>query len=203
MKAAICTVAVLYLSLTLTGSAQTATVAGLAYIEGVVYLDEQVVPGLSGPKPLETDAVIRTGQGRAAVALRRGGTLLLSEESSARVIRNGVYNFNRIEVISGSAVVISSESSPEVICRGLARLSSSGIFRLDVQPPDRNGYPSCRIRIYEGAAATQATTLLNALRPGQSTMLPSGDMIPILDFSPTDLDEFDRWSRQHATTPSR
>jgi hypothetical protein len=186
---------ILFTIVEVAGAPRLQDAAKLVRAEGAVYLDGQLVADLSSPATLGASAVIRTGAGRAAVSLKRGGSLLLSDDSSVRVLANGVYNFNRIEVLAGSVVIISAESAPLVACQSEARLSSAGIFRFDVRPPDAAGRTRCRFRIYEGAAAAPATTVINALRPGQSIDLPAGDMVPVFDFSPTDLDEFDRWSR--------
>jgi hypothetical protein len=50
----------------------------------------------------------------------------------------------------------------------------------------------------DGAAAVPLASVIAALRSGQSmTLDPScGDMIPVLNFSPDGLDDFDRWSRR-------
>jgi len=179
------------------------TAASLVHIEGQVYVDDQIVPALPSAMTLGVNAVVRTDASRAAVSLKRGGTLLLSNHSSVRVIANGIYNFNRLEVLSGSAVVISAESSPIVLCQSEARLSSAGVFRFDVQAVDRSGQIHCMFRVYEGASAVPATSVINALRPGQAIALPAGDMVPVQEFSPTALDDFDRWSRQHAVKGPR
>jgi hypothetical protein len=75
------------------------------------------------------------------------------------------------------------------------------VFRFDVQAPERtDGSARCGFRVFEGAGTTQGASLTYVLRDGQRMTLNrrAGDMIPVLGFSPSDLDEFDRWSRQQA-----
>ena len=160
------------------------------------------------PHVLPGTAEIRTEEGRILLSLKVGGTMALDQRSSVRVHANGVYNFNRIDIIVGRVVIASETSSPEVHCpddvpvgpdsrtsQSLVRLSSQGRFRFErlstgAAPP--NG---CVLRVQEGAAAVAATSLLMAARPGQEVQLPNGDMIPVREFAAGDLDAFDRWVR--------
>ncbi len=173
-------------------------VATLVLADGIVYVDEKSVGPITGPFHLPDVIVLRTMQGRAAVALKRGGWLFLDAESSVHVRGNGVYNLNRLEVLSGSVIVASETSEPLVDCESEVRLSSAGLFRFDAQSRDASGERPCRLRVYEGGAAVPLLTVTNALRPGQSMMCDRrcGDMIPTREFSPTQLDEFDQWARR-------
>jgi hypothetical protein len=135
-------------------SAQTQPpVATLTHVEGTVYLDDQLVVGPLVGIVFRDSVSIRTAGGRAVVALKRDGVLALNEQTLVRVLANGVSNFNRIEVLEGTAVVISGTSAPLVACRSDARLSSAGVFRFDVQPTHPGGLATCRFRVYDGAAA--------------------------------------------------
>src|SRR4026207_1197610 len=109
-------------------SAQTErAVATLTHAQGAVYLDDQLVVASSGVI-VGDSAFIRTVGGRAVVALKRGGVIALNEHTLVRVPANAGYNFNRIEVVEGTAVVISGTSTPLVTCRTDAQLSSAGVF---------------------------------------------------------------------------
>jgi hypothetical protein len=101
--------------------------------------------------------------------------------------------------------VISGTSAPRVSCRSDAQLSSAGIFRFDVQPTHTGGLAPCRLRVYDGAAAVPLVTVINALRSGQAkTLDPTcADMIPTTTFAADQIDDFDRWSRQHAAVSLR
>jgi ferric-dicitrate binding protein FerR (iron transport regulator) len=181
------------------------TAARLAYVEGVVYLDDRPVAAPLDAEVFRDSATIRTADGRAVVALKRGGTLALNEHTKVRVLANGVYNFNRIEVIEGTAVLISSTSAPAVSCRNDVKLSSAGAFRFDVQASPPDGRATCRFRVYDGAAAVTLASLVLALRSGEAIVLDPtcGDMIPSTMFAMNEFDAFDRWSREQATIADR
>lgn len=174
------------------------TTAALVLAEGAVYLNDTPVEATAAPSVLSDVAVVRTAQGRAAIALKRGGWPFLDADSSVRVLGNGVYDFNRLEVLSGSAIVSSGTSAPLIDCESEIRLSSGGLFRVDAQPENAKGERPCRFRVYDGAAAVPLVTVTNALRAGQSMTCNRrcGDMIPTREFLPSDLDGFDQWARR-------
>jgi hypothetical protein len=180
------------------GAQAQRTTAALVLAEGMVYLNDQPVASNSAPSDLPGTAVVRTTQSRAAIALKRGGWLFLEAGSSVRVLGNGVYNFNRIEVLTGSLIVASGTSAPLVECENEIRLSDAGVFRFDARPVNARGERPCQVRVYEGAAAVPLVTVTNALRGGQAMMCSRrcGDMIPTTEFSPSQLDGFDQWARR-------
>jgi hypothetical protein len=180
-------------------------VATLVKTEGVVYLNDQRVEA-AAPIALEGVARIRTDEGRAVVSLKRGGALALAGHPSVAVLANASYNFSKIELLAGSAVVVSAESSPLLACSTDVRMSSAGVFRFDVEAPERvDGSPRCGFRVYEGAGTTPGASVAYVLRAGQRMTLSrrAGDRIPVTAFSPAELDEFDRWSRQQAAAVVR
>ena len=169
--------------------------AALIQVEGELYLDDRAAGTMSTPFALPDDVVVHASRGRAVIALKRGGLLFLDSGSSVRVVGNGVYNFNRIEVLTGSAVVASGASAPLVACENEIRLSDAGLFRFDVTAARER---ECRFRVFEGAAAVPLVSVTNALRGGQSMTCNRrcGDMVPTMTFPREQLDEFDRWARQ-------
>ena len=179
--------------------------ARLAHIEGAVYLDDRLVSAPLKAPAFRDSATIRTVDGRAVVALKRGGALVLNEHTQVRVLANGVYNFNRVEVIEGTAVLISGASAPAVSCRNDVKLSLAGAFRFDVQASPPDGRATCRFRVYDGAAAVTLASLVLALRSGEAIVLDPtcGDMSPTTTFATNQLDAFDRWSREQATIADR
>ena len=181
------------------------TAARIAYVEGAVYLDDRLVAAPLDAPAFRDAATIRTTDGRAVVALKRGGALALNEHTQVRVLANSVDNFNRIEVIEGTAVLISGTSAPAVSCRNDVKLSLAGAFRFDVQASPPDGRATCRFRIYDGAAAVTLASLVLALRSGEAIVLDPtcGDMIPTTMFATNQLDAFDRWSRERATVTAR
>lgn len=174
------------------------TAAVLAVTDGVVYLNDTVVESSSTPSTLPNSADLRTTAGRAAIALKRGGWLFLENDSSARVLGNGVYNFNRIDVLRGSAILMSGTSAPLVECDREIRLSDAGMFRFDVQGVSATGERSCRFRVFEGAAAVPLASVTTALRAGQMMICNRrcGDLVPTMEFPREQLDDFDRWARR-------
>ena len=174
------------------------TAAALVLTEGSVYVNDQPVAAASASSSLPDAAVVRAAQGRAAVALKRGGWLFLDANASVRVIGNGVYNFNRLEVLTGSAIVASGASSPLVVCESDIRVSDAGIFRFDVLSLNADGDRPCQFRVFEGAASVPLTSVIAALRAGQAMkcIRRCGDMIPRNEFSTSTLDEFDQWARR-------
>jgi hypothetical protein len=179
--------------------------AALVHAEGEVYLNDRAVESTAAPSSLPDSVVLRTRQGRAAIALKRGGLLYLDAGTSVRVLGNAGDNFNRIEVLTGSAIVASRTSSPLVDCENATRLSDAGWFRFDVQRVNAAGERSCRFRVFEGAAAVPLLSVTTALRPGQTMMCNRrcGDMIPINEFSREHLDDFDQWARRMSERPGK
>jgi hypothetical protein len=172
--------------------------AALVHAEGEVYLNDRTIESSSVSALLPDSVVVRTSRGRAVVALKRGGLLFLDSDTSVRVLANGVYNSNRIEVLMGSAIVASATSAPLVECENEIRLSNGGMFRFDLQRMKSSDERSCRFRVFEGAAAVPLVSVTNALRAGQSMMCTRrcGDMIPTMEFSLDQLDDFDQWARR-------
>ena len=115
----------------------------LVHAEGAVDLNNRALEPTSTPAVLPDKAELRTAQGRAAVALKRGGLLFLDAGTSVRVLGNGVYNFNRIEVLTGSVIVASGTNAPLIECENEIRLSDAGTFRFDVQRMDGSGERTC------------------------------------------------------------
>ena len=179
-------------------SAQEPSVARLVQTEGAVRLNDESVEMSAVPMVLPDPVVVRTSQSRATVELKRGGWLFVDVGSSVRVLGNSPYNFNRLQVLEGRAIVMSETSAPTVDCTGSVRLSSRGVFRFVQLPVNEWGEQACQSRVYEGAAAVPLSSLTVALRPGQSIMCGEKctDMRPVNEFSTSRLDEFDQWARQ-------
>ncbi len=173
------------------------TAAAVVLVEGSLFLDDRPVDPASLPSTLSDNALLRTEGGRAAIALRGGGWLFLDAGASARVLDNRTDNFNRIEVVTGSAIVESGTGTPLVDCEREVRLSTAGILRFDIRRVGPAGERTCQVRVYDGGAAVHLATVTSALRAGDamSCNRRCGDMIPTTEFPPDQLDEFDRWAR--------
>lgn len=197
-------------SLTVFGAALSASAQGpaasasLVRAEGAITVNGQAVAAGVATTTLGEVAELQTRDGRAVIALKRGGTFVLGPNSSARIHANGVYNFNRIEMLTGSAVLLTASNSGLVACGTEGRLSSEGVYRFDVLDPERiDGTQRCRMRVYEGAASTPGASISYVLRTGQEMVMNrrAGDMIPVNRLTPDVLDDLDRWAREQA--PSR
>jgi hypothetical protein len=174
--------------------------AALIHVEGVVTLNDQPVMASSTAIALGHPSVVHTTNGRAIVELTGGGMLALDGRTRVRIGANGRYN-SAIEVVEGTAVLLSEASAPLVTCRSDVRPSSNGVFRFDVIPAARSEPATCRFRVFDGAAAVPLVSVMSALRPGESMNLDPrcGDMIQTTTFAVGPLDEFDRWSRLQFT----
>lgn len=175
-----------------------ATDAALVHVQGEVYLDDRAVEAKPGRLPVPDPVVLRTSRGRAAMALKRGGLLFLDAGTSVRVLANGGYSFDRIEVLTGSAIVASATGAPLVNCENDVRPSNAGWFRFDVQRMNSSGERMCRVRVFEGGAAVSLLSVATTLRAGQTMMCNRrcGDHIPTMGFSREQLDDFDYWARR-------
>ena len=185
---------------TLPGSAQgLAAGATLVRAEGASTVNGRAVPADLGAITLGEVAELQTKGGRLMIALKRGGTFVLGPNSSARIHANSVYNFNRIEMLTGSAVLLSASNSGLVTCGTDVRLSSEGDYRFDVLDSERiDGTQRCRVRVYEGAASTPGASMSYVLGAGQEMVMNrrAGDMIPVNRLTPDVLDDLDRWARE-------
>jgi hypothetical protein len=192
------TSAFLLVMIQLTAGAQTnREPAAVAVTEGAVFMNDQpIAPDTPGFK-LPDIAVIRSGEGRAAIALKLGGWLFVDTGSSVK-ITNGVYNFGGLEVLSGSAIVTAGPSSPLVDCNSPFRLSDAAFARFDVQPVNSRGERPCQFRLYEGAAAVPLSSLTAVFRPGQGINCSKKchDMLPRQDFNLGEPDVFEQWTRR-------
>ena len=196
MKVSLIHVAILSAGIGIVPAAAQAPPPEVTDAEGVVIVDDKrVVAGATLPDA----SVLRTATGRAIVRLSRGAVVAVDNNTQIRIHRNHPYNSNRIEILEGTAIVMSGSQAPLVSCQDEARLSTGGIFRFDVQRPYANGR-ACRLRVFEGAAAVQLVTVITALRDGESMDLDPrcGDMIGTSRFTRETLDDFDEWSRQRA-----
>ena len=172
-------------------SAKSGTVA---YIEGKVYLDNQLVEQSATHFPeIKENSVVRTEDGRAEILLTPGVTLRLGENGSFRMVTNRLID-TRLELLTGSAVVVADEIRPDtsvtVVCKdGAVALSKVGGYRFDTEP--------ARIKVFKGVASVQIA--------GQSILVGAGKMLSLAGttasvdkFDAEDTDSLDRWSRVRA-----
>jgi hypothetical protein len=173
----------------------------ITYIEGYVYVDGKLAPQ---PKSvLSENSVVHTGKGRAEILFGRGDAMFLDENSSVRVNRDSKTGSAGLEILTGSAVVITGTLGPSVSCVQDSQLSDAGVFRFDVHQVVGENF--CKLRVYKGAAAAQMPSFIWVLTPGKTVDLnrSCGDHTPRDEFSTTDIDGLDRWSRQRDLTEAR
>ena len=177
--------------------------AVIAHMEGTVVMDGVRLEPSASRFPLSANSVVHTKNGRVEITLASGDALFLGENSSVRMSDNGVLNFSRFEILTGSAVVITRGYGPAVVCLEEVRLSDSGVFRFDVHLVADQKF--CRVRVYKGAAAAQMPSALLLLANGETTELNRlcGDHTGKNEFNIEDIDDLDRWSRQRAASDAR
>jgi hypothetical protein len=156
-------------------------------------------PAASAVAPRDV-SIVRADNDRTVIALKGDGILALERHARVRLLDSSSYNFDRIEILEGSVVVVTKTSGPAVTCGDDARLSADGIFRFDVRESGPTGAAACALHVADGAAAVPLASTIAALRGGQwMTLDPRcGDMIPVERFSADATDELDRWSRDQA-----
>ena len=143
-------------------------VATVVKTEGIVFLNDQPVAQGATPIALGEVGRVRTDAGRAVVSLKRSGVLVLGDHASLSVWANDGYNFNKTELLAGSAVIVSAQGSPLVACGTDVRLSSAGVFRFDVQTPEPvDGITRCEFRVYEGAGTMPGPSATYVVRAGE------------------------------------
>ncbi len=165
--------------------------------QGTVYVEEKPLLQLS---TLLDGSVVRTAAASRVEIRLRGGALYVGENSSVRIFDNRPSNFNRLEVLSGSAVLMTDrEGSALAVCEDTVKLDA-GVFRFDLHALPESGYGEndCRFRVYSGAASVQLPSFPVLLTSGKAMHLDRrcGDMIPTQQFNIEDIDDLDRWSRE-------
>ena len=166
----------------------------IAYVEGKVWLDGQPVEQSVTRFPeIKENSVVRTTEGRAEILLTPGVTLRLGENGSFRMVTNRLID-TRLELLTGSAIVVADEIRPDtsvtVVCRdGAVGISKVGGYRFDTEPP--------RIKVFKGVASVQIAgqTILVA---ADKMLSLAGTTASVEKFDPEDTDSLDRWSRVRA-----
>jgi len=164
----------------------------ISYVEGKVYLGDQVVePSPTHFPDVKESALVRTAEGRAEVLLTPGVVLRLGENSSFKMITNRLID-TRLELLTGSAVVeadeIAKDTNVTLVCQdGTVSLSKKGLYRFDTAP--------ARLKVFDGLASVQVA--------GQNVEVASGKMLglgatiaSVEKFDKEDTDSLDNWSRR-------
>ena len=168
--------------------------AALVHADGDVQLDGRSVASNALPLALG-GALVGTRGGRAAIALERGGLVLLDAGSTVRVSRRDTA-VDQIELLAGSAIVISGTARPHVECERDIELRDAGTYRFDLQPRSSAGERPCQARVFDGAATVTLATVVANLRAGQTMTIiwECGDMLPTKEFSREPAGDFEQWA---------
>jgi uncharacterized membrane protein YgcG len=164
----------------------------ISYVEGKVYLNDQIVePSPTHFPNVEENALVRTAEGRAEVLLTPGVVLRLGENSSFKMLTNRLID-TRLELLTGSAVVeadeIAKDTNVTLVCKdGNVLLGKKGLYRFDTAP--------ARIKVFEGLASAQVAGQNVEVAGGK--MLDLGGMIASVEkFDKEDTDSLDNWSQR-------
>jgi len=164
----------------------------VSYVEGQVYMGDQLVDPQFGHFPtLGENAVLSTQEGRAEMLLNPGVFLRLSENSAVKMITNRLID-TRLELLQGSAVVeadqISKDNHVTLVANDAAiAVTKAGVYRVDAEPAG--------LKVFSGDAQVQ--------RGDQYVSVTSGKMLNLADatasvqkFDTNDTDTLDHWSQR-------
>jgi hypothetical protein len=168
----------------------------IQYVEGRAFFGDQPVEPKFGQFPdIKENQEFRTEDGRAEVLLTPGVFLRIGENSSIRMLSTRLTD-TRVEVLSGSAVIESTEMPKDnavqlVYKKDTISLQKQGLYRLDTEP--------ARFAVYDGEAVVSDPSGQLTLRSGKRTNLGGVLMAENFDRKPDDQDALYRWSDRRAS----
>jgi hypothetical protein len=168
----------------------------IQYVEGRAFLADKPVDPKFGQFPdIKENQEFRTEDGRAEILLTPGVFLRLGENSSLRMLSTRLIN-TRVEILSGSAVVESTEIPKDnavqlVYKNASVSIQKQGIYRLDTEP--------ARFGVYEGEATVSDGTNQVILHGGKQTTLTGALAAQSFDRKADDQDALYRWSDRRAS----
>lgn len=123
------------------GQAVISARSGLVhYFEGAVYVADRPLESRLGKyASIPEGGVLRTEHGRAEVLLTPGVFLRVGENTTIRMINNALAD-TRVELVSGSAILDSSDAGAGRLCTLIYKSwtlteSQKGVYRIDSDPP--------------------------------------------------------------------
>jgi len=164
----------------------------ISYVEGKVYLSDQIVePSPTRFPDVKENAVVRTAEGRAEVLLTPGVVLRLGENGSFKMLTNRLID-TRLELLTGSAVVeadeIAKDTNVTLVCKdGTVLLGKKGLYRFDTAP--------ARLKVFDGLATVQIAGQNVEVAGGKMLGL-GGTIAAVEKFDKEDTDSLDNWSRR-------
>ena len=160
------------------------------YVEGQVYLGDQVVETKFGVFPeVKENQQLKTEEGRAEVLLTPGVFLRIGENSSFRMVTNRLID-TRLEFLKGAAVVeaddIAKDNSVTVVY-GDATVHpvKKGIYRFDSENNE--------LRVFDGLAEVSGGGQTVEVKEGHAIAL---DTLAVSKFDKTVTDALNRWSER-------
>jgi ferric-dicitrate binding protein FerR (iron transport regulator) len=165
-------------------------VIGRAYLNG-----ERLDPSALTFPNITENSLMRTEGGRVEVLLAPGVTLRLGEGSTLRVLTNQP-NDTRIEVLGGSALVLTDQNAKvTVVCEDIVALSTAGAYRFDNRRYEKINENFCLFKVYRGTAEVQLSSVRASLGPGRMMDLnrECADHIPVNKF---DVDGELKWQAE-------
>lgn len=166
------------------------------YVEGRAYLGDKLIEPKFGQFPdIKESQEFRTEDGRAEILLTPGVFLRIGENSSIRMLSNALTD-TRVEVLSGSAIVESSDMPKDnavqlTYKKDTIRLVKQGLYRLDSEP--------AQFAVFEGEAVVTDPSGQLTLHSGKRTNLSSVLMAENFDRKPDAQDALYRWSDRRAS----
>jgi hypothetical protein len=166
------------------------------YVEGRAFLGDKPVEPKFGTFPdIKENQEFRTEDGRAEILLTPGVFLRLGENSSIRMLSNKLTD-TRVEMLSGSAIVESTEMPKDnavqlVYKKDAVSLQKQGLYRMDTEP--------ARFQVFEGEAIVTDPSGQLTLRGGKQTNLAGVLMAENFDRKADDQDALYRWSDRRAS----
>lgn len=164
------------------------------YVEGRVFVNDNVVELKFAQFPdLKENQELRTEEGRAEILLTPGSFLRIGENSAVRMLSNRLTD-TRIEVLSGSALVESTELAKDngitLLYKGNTMLlAKAGLYRVDSDP--------ARFRAYEGEAIVRSESGQLTLKSSRETLL--NGVLASNKFDNQVGDELYRWSSRRSS----
>jgi hypothetical protein len=168
----------------------------IQYVEGRALLGDKPVEPKFGQFPdIKENQEFRTEDGRAEILLTPGVFLRIGENSSIRMLSTQLTN-TRVEVLSGSAIIESTEIPKDnavqlVYKKDSISLMKQGLYRLDTEP--------AHFQVFEGEAVVTDPSGQLTLKAGKQTNLAGVLMAENFDRKADDQDSLYRWSDRRAS----
>ena len=174
------------------GQSVVSTHSGVVYFfTGSAFLGSQPLEQKFGRFPdIGEGGELRTALGRAEVLLTPGVFLRLDQNSSIRMLSTSFAD-TRVQLLSGSAILEVTETSPNMSVVLLyrswqLRAPQKGLYRIDSEPP--------KVSVYQGSANVTADAARGSVTVGEGETLPLAEVLVPETSAASDDDDFKYWS---------